>query len=67
MPECEDERVRLRKENENFRNNEMKIERAEKEDGIDAVIHFAMQDTEPFNLLLTFKQGKLIRYAIAPN
>ena len=55
------------KKNEYLKDNELKIERAEKDDGIDAVIQFAMQDTEPFNLFLTFKNGKLVRYAVAPD
>lgn len=47
--------------------NEMKIDRSKKEDGFDMVVYFAMKDTEPFHMFLEFKEGKLIRYSVAPN
>ncbi|MBR1662477.1 MAG: hypothetical protein IJ694_09435 [Acidaminococcaceae bacterium] len=53
--------------NPRLKSGEMKMESDGNPDGYDALFHFAMQDTEPYNLFFQFKKGKLIRYSVAPN
>ena len=47
--------------------NELKIDRFNKNDESDSISRFAMKDTGPYNMFLDYKNGKLVRYMIAPN
>ena len=45
--------------------NVLKIDRFDKNDEFDSISRFAMQDTEPYNMFLKFKNGILIQYFVA--
>jgi hypothetical protein len=47
--------------------NELKIDRFNKNYENDSISRFAMKDTEPYNMFLEYKKGKLIRYSVALN
>ena len=47
--------------------NELKIDRFNKNDETDSISRFAMKDTGPYNMFLDYKNGKLVRYIVAPN
>jgi hypothetical protein len=47
--------------------NELKIDRFNKNDESDSISRFAMKDTDPYNMFLDYKNGKLVRYVVAPN
>ena len=47
--------------------NELKIDRFNKNDETDSISRFAMKDTGPYNMFLDYKNGKLVRYMVAPN
>ena len=47
--------------------NELKIDRFNKNNESDSVSRFAMKDTGPYNMFLDYKNGKLVRYIVAPN
>ena len=45
----------------------MRFDRYGKDDNTDVTVQFAMKETGPYLLFLSFKKDKLIRYAVAPN
>ena len=47
--------------------NELKIDRFNNNAETDSISRFAMKDTGPYNMFLDYKNGKLVRYMIAPN
>ena len=47
--------------------NELKIDRFNKNDDFDSISRFAMKDTEPYNMFLEFKKGRLIKYTAGLN
>jgi len=47
--------------------NELKVDRFNKNYENDSISRFAMKDTEPYNMFLEYKKGKLIRYSVALN
>lgn len=51
----------------NAKRDTMRFDRYGKDDNTDVTVQFAMKETGPYLLFLSFKKDKLIRYAVAPN
>ena len=51
----------------NAKRDTMRFDKYEKGDDINVTVQFAMRETWPYLMFLDFKNGKLVRYAVAPN
>ncbi len=53
------------KKSQFIKEDHLKISNNENNDD-NVVLSFAMQETLPYNLFMTFKEGKLVNYTVAP-
>ena len=51
----------------NAKRDTMRFDRYGKGDSTDVTVQFAMKETWPYLMFLSFKKDKLVRYAVAPN
>jgi hypothetical protein len=51
----------------NAKRDTMRFDRYGKDDNTDVTVQFAMKETGPYLMFLSFKKDRLIRYAVAPN
>ncbi len=51
----------------NAKRDTMRFDRYGKDDNTDVTVQFAMKETGPYLMFLSFKKDKLTRYAVAPN
>ena len=51
----------------NAKRDTMRFDRYGKGDSTDVTVQFAMKETGPYLMFLSFKKDRLIRYAVAPN
>ena len=51
----------------NAKRDTMRFDRYGKDDSTDVTVQFAMKETGPYLMFLSFKKDKLTRYAVAPN